>query len=75
LFSLDIESMIVLTAMSQPLRERAVSGVNIQGKPGMRKVGKKKVSTAVTVNTPPKTTSNQRNHVGSGSSDVSLGEA
>jgi hypothetical protein len=38
-FSRDIVSMIVPTAISQPQSERAVSGVNFQGKTGISKLG------------------------------------
>src|SRR5688500_18349317 len=49
-FSRDIQSMSVPTAISQPESERAVRGVNCQGKTGMRKLGKKKVTAAIKVN-------------------------
>lgn len=69
-FSRTIESIIVPISISQPLNERAVSGVNCQGKMGMSKFGKMKTRIAPMVSALPQMANSRFNPKGSGSSDA-----
>ena len=64
LFSKEIESISVPTAISQPDSERAVRGVSCQGKTGINKLGNKKTRAAPMVKKLPILTNNLFNQSG-----------